>query len=138
MFKLSHRLLHDVTDKKYTTDSAPESKLEQVLEKAGVDGPVATAVVTVVNNVSYSTEIRDPAHAKSIMEIHPELGIVQDADRLDAIGAIGIGRAFTFGGAKMPLSDMQLSRDHMTEKLQKLESMMKVIAVYKLRVELFY
>ncbi len=103
-------------------------RLTQILEKAGVGEPFATAVVAIVNNVSYSTEIRDPDHTQSILEMHPELGIVQDADRLDAIGAIGVGRAFTFGGAKMPLSDMQLSRDHMTEKLEKLESMMKVVA----------
>ncbi|OAA71435.1 HD domain protein [Cordyceps fumosorosea ARSEF 2679] len=120
-------LLHDVTDKKYAEGAAWDSKLTRILGDAGVDvqGPLATAVVTVVNNVSYSTEVRDPSHTLSILATHPELGIVQDADRLDAIGAVGIGRAFTFGGAKMPLADMQLSRDHMTEKLGKLESMMK-------------
>ncbi|KAM3512157.1 hypothetical protein MY11210_004221 [Beauveria gryllotalpidicola] len=118
-------LLHDVTDKKYTQDSDGDSKLTQILEKAGVHGPLATAIVTVVNNVSYSTEMRHPNRISSVLSMHPELGIVQDADRLDAIGAIGIGRAFTYGGAQMPLSDMQLSRNHMTEKLAKLEYMMK-------------
>lgn len=98
----------------------------QLLQASGVSAAVATKVVNVVENVSYSTETRNPEKAKSALETWPELGVVQDADRLDAIGAIGIGRAFTFGGAKMPLSDMQLSREHMTEKLEKLESMMKV------------
>ncbi|KAM3501526.1 hypothetical protein MY10362_005475 [Beauveria mimosiformis] len=64
-----------------------------ILEKAGAHGPLATAIVTVVNNVSYSTEMRHPNRISSILSTHPELGIVQDADRLDAIGAIGIGRA---------------------------------------------
>lgn len=128
MLTSSNSLFHDVTDKKYTKESDQGSKLTQILREAGVHEPFATAVVAIVNNVSYSTEIRDPDHTQSILKIHPELGIVQDADRLDAIGAIGVGRAFTFGGAKLPLSDMQLSRDHMTEKLEKLGSMMKVIS----------
>ncbi|OAQ95942.1 hypothetical protein LLEC1_01467 [Akanthomyces lecanii] len=130
-----HSLLHDVTDKKYIKDPDPGSRLTQILAKAGVDEHFATAVVAIVNNVSYSTEIRDPGHTQSVLKMYPELGIVQDADRLDAIGAIGVGRAFTFGGAKMPLSDMQLSRDHMTEKLEKLESMMKTDTGKRLATE---
>ncbi|TQW00290.1 hypothetical protein V2A60_001388 [Cordyceps javanica] len=128
-------LLHDVTDKKYTESPSQDSKLIQILEQANVDGSLVASIVAIVNNVSYSTEIRDPDYAKSILVAHPELSIVQDADRLDAIGAIGIGRAFTFGGAKMPLSNMQLSRDHMTEKLEKLESMMKTDAGKRLAKE---
>ncbi|KZF20746.1 hypothetical protein L228DRAFT_178442 [Xylona heveae TC161] len=68
---------------------------------------------------------------QSILHTHPELAIVQDADRLDAIGAVGIGRTFTYGGAHGQAAaggqgrSMSDTIDHFTEKLEKLEDMMK-------------
>jgi uncharacterized protein len=118
--------LHDITDKKYAKEGADGSELAQILNTAAVPPPTSAKVIAVVNSVSYSTEKRDPERTRRVLLEHPELGVVQDADRLDALGAIGIGRAFTFGGAKMPLKSMQLSREHMTEKLDKLMDMMKV------------
>lgn len=118
--------MHDITDKKYAKQDADGLELARVLSAAVVPTLTSEKVIAVVNSVSYSSEKRDPEHTKRVLLDHPELSVVQDADRLDALGAIGIGRAFTFGGAKMPLKSMQLSRDHMTEKLDKLIDMMKV------------
>jgi uncharacterized protein len=65
-----------------------------------------------------------------LIEEHAELAVVQDADRLDAIGAVGIGRAFAFGGAKNRAMDNTI--EHFEEKLVRLEGMMKTAEGRKL------
>ncbi|PYH96128.1 HD domain-containing protein [Aspergillus ellipticus CBS 707.79] len=121
-------LLHDVNDRKYQpppVNGQQTSKISLVLEQGGAPTDLAAIIETVVDHVSYSTEIKDPEKVLRAVQQHPELAIVQDADRIDAIGAIGIGRTFTFGAAKMPLAGMQNVRAHIDEKLEKLEGMMK-------------
>ena len=117
-------LLHDVGDKKYLKPGEDPSRLvHDLLASLGCPEPLAAKVQTICLGVSYSSEIKDPARVEALVKEHPELAIVQDADRLDAIGAVGVGRAFTFGGAKN--QSMERTIVHFEEKLIHLEDMMK-------------
>lgn len=121
------RLMHDIGDHKYVQQGEnPEKQIAETLLEYGVDATMAMKVQLVAKNVSFSNEIKNPRMMKAVLEQHPELAIVQDADRLDAIGAIGIARTFTFGGAKQPDRGMEGSIAHFVEKLERLENMMKV------------
>lgn len=118
-------LLHDVDDKKYRSAATNATAEPQVIKFMNTVAPdIASKVYEIVEGVSYSSEIKDPRKVVALIKRYPELAIVQDADRLDAIGAIGIGRCFTFGGAR-GTSGMGNAIVHFEEKLMKLESMMK-------------
>lgn len=159
-------LLHDCADRKYyptlssRTNLAellplarfvqlyPENLAELILEYHGAAPELAHAVQEVINGMSYSSEIAKPERTRSTLEKHPELAIVQDADRLDALGAVGIARTFTYGGAvqgRMSANTrddgsqvrdgfsaerrvgkgLESTIEHFTEKLERLEGMMK-------------
>ena len=116
--------LHDVGDAKYLKPGEDGSKLAQeFLLSMHAETALADEVQTIINHVSYSKESRAPQSVVDMVARHPELAVVQDADRLDALGAIGIGRCFAFGGARD--RTMQDSLKHFHEKLYNLESMMK-------------
>lgn len=127
LFVVLGALLHDVEDKKYVTVDSKESPLAKAVLDAGIAAEYAEQLRLLVGGVSYSSEIKNPERVKALIEVIPELAIVQDADRLDAIGAIGIGRCFTFGGAKGARS-LADSIQHFEDKLLKLEQMMKTEA----------
>lgn len=119
-------LLHDVGDKKYVQPGeSPEQMVESLLGKLGCPPRFIAKVALIVEHVSYSSEVKRPQLVKAIIGAHPELAIVQDADRLDAIGAIGIGRTFSYGAAKQPDRGMDGTIEHFTDKLEKIEGMMK-------------
>ncbi|CAK1362117.1 hypotheticalsprotein [Cercospora beticola] len=129
-------LLHDVGDKKYAQPGEnAEHLVSALLSKNGCPPKNVAKIALIVENVSYSNEIKRPQLVKAHINSHPELAIVQDADRLDAIGAVGIGRVFAFGAVKASDRGLQGSIDHFDDKLLKLESMMKTETGKKLARE---
>jgi len=89
-------LLHDIADPKFNDgDEEIGPRIAgEFLESINVDPSIIEHVKQIIINLSYKASL-------GIVTFHSkELDIVQDADRLDAIGAIGIARAFTYGGYK--------------------------------------
>ena len=119
-------LLHDVGDKKYLKPGeVAETMITAVLQQNGCPARLMSKVALIVEHVSFSSEIKRPQLVKAMVTAHPELGIVQDADRLDAIGAVGIARCFAFGGAKASGRGLHGCIEHFTDKLENLQDMMK-------------
>ena len=118
-------LLHDVGDRKYLEPGEDSNTLvHNLLISFGAEERLAARVQTICAAVSYTGEMKDPPRVLKLIEEYPELAVVQDADRLDAIGAVGIGRVFTYGGARTT-RDMEASVEHFHVKLLGLEKMMK-------------
>lgn len=89
-------LLHDIADPKFHggDETLALTISQDFLESQKVSPEIIGQVLFIIKNVSFKNRNEAP-------EILPlELKIVQDADRLDAIGAIGIARTFNFGGFK--------------------------------------
>lgn len=100
-------LLHDIADSKF--HNGDESKGPKVarefLFKLNVDSLVIEHVVNIIENISFNKSLENTE-----LFISEELKVVQDADRLDAIGAIGIARCFNYGGFKnRPLYDPDIA-----------------------------
>ena len=128
-------LLHELGDKKYLMPGEDGTTMvENTLLSFDAPTSLAKEVQEVVSHVSYSTEIKDPFKVQNVIAEHPELAVVQDADRLEAIGAVGIGRCFAYTAAKAkgPLGEAIV---HFQEKLERLESMMKTRAGREMAVE---
>ena len=103
--------LHDMNDDKLATNLGTDS-LRTFLEGLGTPQADAEFVLGGIPYISYRK------HPHLGPEVPLEIRIVQDADRIDAMGAIGIARTFAFGGAKKrPLEE---SLEHFDEKLLKL------------------
>ncbi len=89
-------LLHDIADHKFHKgdETVGSKKTKAFLDSLNIDNKTVTQVVNIVKNISFLG-----GHKRSDY-FSPEFVVVQDADRLDAIGAIGIARTFAYGGFK--------------------------------------
>lgn len=89
-------LLHDIADPKFHAGNETLAlKISQdFLENQNVSNAVIEQVLFIIQNISFKNRGEAPK------DLPIELKIVQDADRLDAMGAIGIARTFNFGGFK--------------------------------------
>lgn len=89
-------LLHDIADSKFHggDESVGPRKARSFLESIGTPEPVIQHVEDIIVNISFKGGHNNGTFSS------PELAVVQDADRLDAIGAIGIARTFNYGGFK--------------------------------------
>ncbi|QHE61925.1 phosphohydrolase [Rossellomorea vietnamensis] len=102
-------LLHDVPDEKFVGEEEGKKKLDDILMNLTLNEEDMSLLKSIIYSISYKG-----GHEAELTAI--EAKIVRDADRLDAIGAIGIARTFAYGGRKgreMYNPGFQV-REHMT------------------------
>lgn len=100
-------LLHDVDDTKLF-DTTDNQNAMDFLNGHGIDDEKIEMICEIINSVSFShNRGRKPATLEGM--------IVQDADRLDAMGAIGIARTYAYGGSHG--RSLELSKQHFYDKL---------------------
>ena len=128
---LSAVLLHDIIKNKNQKNSSEKSaKLAEKILKENHFSPDEIMII--------SDAIKEHSFSKGRIPSTPEGKILQDADRLDAIGAIGLARVFSFSGShnrpfydpedpfskNRNLNDNKWALDHFFKKLLKLEQKM--------------
>ena len=90
-------LVHDMADAKFHNGvETPGPKIaREFLENQQVDETTIVHIENIITYISFKASLSSDENFSS-----PELDVIQDADRLDAIGAIGIARCFNYGGFK--------------------------------------
>lgn len=93
-------LLHDIADRKFNDGNVEKGteKVRNFLTTINIDTKVVEEVCEIVSTCSFASSFLENGKRRVMKTIEGK--IVQDADRLDAIGAIGIARAFAYGGSK--------------------------------------
>lgn len=113
--------LHDLGDYKLNGGKdRSEELITEFLKSQNADTKLISKIVEIVSQVSFS---------KGNKAVSIEAQIVQDADRLDAMGAVGIARCFAYGGKKEreiwnPENPEDTSLQHFYDKLLKLKELM--------------
>ncbi len=89
-------LLHDIADSKFHNgdEDAGARKARSFLTSLNIDEAIIVHIENIISNISF----KGGNHTQKFRS--PELDVIQDADRLDAMGAIGIARTFNYGGYK--------------------------------------
>lgn len=140
--------LHDIADSKFHNgdETVGITVASNFLKSINVDPEIVDQVIFVIKHISYKGGFDRTVNRTQILDI------VQDADRLDAMGAIGIARTFNYGGHKnRPLFDpenpprLSMTKEeyklnsnptlnHFQEKLFKLKSLMNTITAQEMAV----
>lgn len=91
-------LLHDIADAKFHNgdEKIGPQKASNFLNSLGLESEITEHIVQIIQNISFKNSLEKEKQSFS----SKELEVIRDADRLDAIGAIGIARAFHYGGFK--------------------------------------
>lgn len=118
--------LHDLNDDKLASDLGTAS-IEGFLKKIGVEKSDIDFVLQGIPYISYRK------YPKLTPDIPLEIRLVQDADRLDAMGAIGIARTFAYGGARG--RSLEESLAHFDEKLLRLYDLLSTDAARELAAQ---
>lgn len=99
-------LLHDIADAKFHggDEEAGPREAREILKNYSLETDIIEKVINIVQNISFKNSFSSKPNPSI------EFQIVQDADRLDAIGAIGIARAFNYGGFRnRPIFDPEIN-----------------------------
>jgi uncharacterized protein len=130
-------LLHDSADSKFSGEDceAGYTRISEFMEKPGLS-EIKEHVIEAIRSISFSSKYLSDNPSD------PLLQVIQDADRLDAIGAVGIARAFNYGGFRNNAiynpgdeSGGRSTIGHFYEKLLLLKGMMNTETAKKLAVE---
>ena len=127
-------LLHDVDDHKLSPDTCKEmNRAADFLRNNNVPEDRVQRVLQIISEISFSAGKGRPTTIEGMC--------VQDADRLDAMGAIGIGRAFAFGGSRGRRMhdpenvDITTTIQHFYDKLLRLMDLMNTKTGRKLALQ---
>jgi uncharacterized protein len=118
--------LHDLNDDKLASDLGTAS-IEGFLREIGAEKSDIDFVLQGIPYISYRK------YPKLTPDIPLEIRLVQDADRLDAMGAIGIARTFAYGGARG--RSLEESLAHFDEKLLRLYDLLSTDAARELAAQ---